>query len=93
MTRLAEAFRGQAQSCAHLGSPFMDQLMQLLAGKLDHGGPVMERLRAWPGDVSSRGASLPLRLAGGLHALVRTGKAPELAAVYPPNEVDDDMLW
>ncbi|MEM6409627.1 MAG: DUF2332 family protein, partial [Pseudomonadota bacterium] len=93
MSKLAEAFQGQAQSCAHLGSPFMDQLMQLLAGKLDHGGPVMERMRAWPGDVSSRGASLPLRLAGGLHALVLTRKAPELVAIYPPTKVDDDTLW
>ena len=49
---------------------------------------------AWPDDPSARGAAVPLRFAGALHALVLSGRAPELAAVYPPAAPDDDAaLW
>ncbi|MEM7489790.1 MAG: DUF2332 family protein, partial [Pseudomonadota bacterium] len=57
----------------------------------DH-GPVAAALFAWPGDVTPSGASLPLRLAGGLHALRLEGDAG-LAAVYPPEDPPDDALW
>ena len=91
--RLTEAFRDQAVHCEGLGSPFMAQLMRVLADHLtaDH-GHVSEKLFAWPGDVSPRGASLPLRIAGGLHAMQLRGYSP-LDTVYPPMEVDDDALW
>lgn len=90
---LPEAFRDQAVSCTTLGSPFMGRLMILLADRLtpDHGA-VAARLHDWPGNVSSRGASLPLRLAGGLHALALHGH-PGLGAVYPPQKADDEALW
>jgi hypothetical protein len=45
----------------------------------------------WEGDVSSAGQSLPLRLAGGLHALVLKGD--KLGDAYPPHSVSDDTLW
>ena len=45
---------------------------------------------AWPGDLGPSAVSMPLRIAGGLHALVLGGDA--LAAVYPPHEADDDAL-
>ncbi|MFO6464084.1 DUF2332 domain-containing protein [Jannaschia sp. KMU-145] len=91
--KLTEAFRTQAASCADLGSPFMAHLMSLMADRLqpDH-GPVAQRLFEWPGDVTPAGASLPLRLAGGLHAL-RLGDDAGLAAVYPPATATDDALW
>ena len=90
---LAEAFRDQAESCDRLGSPFTARLMRLLADRLGPGhGAVAARLHAWPGDPSSRRHSLPLRLAGGLHALARGGRAG-LAAAYPPNASDDGALW
>lgn len=92
MTLLADVFRGQARTCAQLGSPFMERLLILIADSLAPGSAVMDRLLSWPGDTTSRGASVPLRLAGGLHALVLTGAAPELAALYPPHEVSDDRL-
>ncbi|PWJ16234.1 DUF2332 domain-containing protein [Jannaschia seohaensis] len=91
--RLTEAFRTQGHACGALGSPFMARLMRLLADRLtpDH-GPVAARLFAWEGDVSAAGQSLPLRLAGGLHALLLHGH-PCLAAVYPPRDVSDAALW
>ena len=90
---LAAAFARQAESCVRLGSPFMGRLMRLLAGRLGpRHGAVAARLYAWPGDPSSNGHSLPLRLAGGLHALARAGRAG-LADAYPPHDVDDAALW
>ena len=50
-----------------------------------------DRILDWPGDTTASGDSVPLRLAGALHAL----KIEELAldGVYPPNQVDDETLW
>lgn len=77
-----QAFRDQARSCAALGSPLMQRLMGGLAEALTPGHPVSDRILGWQGDPSSRVDSVPLRLAGGLHALVLTGQAPDLAAAY-----------
>lgn len=92
MTRLAKAFRYQAESCAHLGSPFMARLMGVLADHLTPDAPLTQRMFDWPGDLGPRGASVPLRLAGALHALRLAGDAG-LMAVYPPHTPDDAALW
>ncbi|MEM7710158.1 MAG: DUF2332 family protein, partial [Pseudomonadota bacterium] len=91
--KLTDAFRRQARSCESLGSPFMAGLMDLLADRLTNGhGAVSATLFAWPGDVTPSGASLPLRLAAGLHALKLDGD-PALANVYPPETPTGDALW
>lgn len=85
MSDLRHAFHDQAASCASMGSPFMARLMQDLAALLPlPKGPLATGLDGFSGDPGPRGQSLPLRLAGGLHALVLNGAAPDLAAVYPP---------
>jgi hypothetical protein len=95
--RVRAAFRLQEEACASMGSPFTARLCRLLAARLAPGGPVADRVLAWPGEPSVRGDSLPLRLAGALHALALTGADPALAAVYPPRaaagEPGDDALW
>ena len=84
----------QAQACEALGSNFTGQLCRVIAANLTDESPLERRLLNWPGDVSARGDSVPLRLAGALHGLVIDGSAPDLAAVYPPNpRPDDDGLW
>lgn len=90
--RLRHALRKQADACAGLGSPFMAQLCTLLAERLQPDTSLTRRLFDWPGDLTSNAASVSLRLAGALHALVLQGHAG-LAAVYPPNTCDDDSLW
>ncbi len=90
--RLREAFRHQARSCAHLGSPFMDRLCTLLADRLQPGTPLTDRLFAWEGDLSPAAESVPLRVCGALHAL-RLDDRAGLADVYPPHEAADDALW
>lgn len=87
-----EHARWQAHWCAALGSPFMAGLCSLIADRLDPATPLGRRLDAWPGNPQDD--ALMLRLAGGLHARVRAGKAPALAAHYPPNPTPDPgTLW
>lgn len=70
----------------------MGQLMQLCATQGWPDGPVTDRVFAWEGDISPGGQSVPLRLAGALHALRLQGHAG-LEAVYPPQAIDDTTLW
>ncbi|OJY26886.1 MAG: hypothetical protein BGP11_19135 [Rhodobacterales bacterium 65-51] len=77
------AFAEQAASCAALGSPFMERLMRHLAAHWPDDTDLARRFVDWPGEIGPRGASLPLRLASGLHALVLTGQDDALAAAYP----------
>lgn len=87
------AFLDQAKSCETLGSPFNARLCRLAAERLTDDGPVAHRILSWQGDTTSGGDSVPLRLAGTLHALVLNGLNPALAAAYPPHHVEDDTLW
>lgn len=90
---LSDALRDQAASCDALGSPFMGRLLRLLADRLRAGTPVADRLMGWEGDVTSRGHSVPLRLAGALHALKLRDADGPLARVYPPHDASDEALW
>ncbi|MCU0904716.1 MAG: DUF2332 family protein [Tabrizicola sp.] len=82
MTPVRQAFRQQAKACATLGSPLMERLMSGLADRLAPGDPVADRVLGWQGDPSSKADSVPLRLAGGLHALILTDKALALTTAY-----------
>ena len=77
-----EGFREQARWCEQLGSPFTARICAATAEILDPDTPLGARLLEWPGDTMRD--ALPLRLTGGLHALVRAGEAPDLARLYPP---------
>lgn len=90
--KLREAFETQARACDKLGSPFMARLNTLCATRDWPDGAIRDRLATWPGDLSPRGASVPLRLAGALHALALSGN-PTVGAIYPPHDITDDALW
>ncbi|SDF11101.1 DUF2332 domain-containing protein [Limimaricola pyoseonensis] len=92
MSRMRAALADQSRHCAALGSPFMGRLMALLSEAWPLPGAVAERLEAWPGEVGARAAALPLRFAGGLHALVLQGRDDALAAAYPPHADSDAAL-
>lgn len=83
---LIEAFHHQAVACRDLGSPFMARLMLAVPQVFPEGGALAARLDGWQGDLGPSGASLPLRLAGGLHHLVLTGQDAALASVWPPQD-------
>src|SRR3546814_682316 len=76
------AFAKQAEWCRALGSPFTALLMEALPRALDVRTRTGAAVLGWRGDPIAD--ALPLRVAGGLHALVRGGKLPMLAALYPP---------
>lgn len=79
---IRQSFRTQGAICGRMGSPLMERLLTGLAGVLDPATPVGARVLAWPGQPDATADALPLRLAGGLHALVLTGQDPALAAAY-----------
>lgn len=90
--RVRAHFAGQAEACRRLGSPFTGRLLDLLAERMDDGTAVGRKALSWSGKL--RDDALGLRLAGGLHALVLTGRDAGLAAVYPPDATpDDEALW
>lgn len=72
----------------------MARLCSLLGERLDRSTEAGRRLLGWPGQADPFSDALPLRLAGGLHALVRRGDAPRLADCYPPRPLPDrETLW
>jgi hypothetical protein len=81
-------FLAQAAACVQLGSPFTAGLLWLLAERLDETGALGRAVLDWRGDPGAD--ALALRLAAGLHVLVLSGAAPELAAVYPGGPRADD---
>ncbi|MEM1072885.1 MAG: DUF2332 family protein [Pseudomonadota bacterium] len=89
---LTEAFHQQAESCARLGSPFMNRLFHCLASRWPNGSRLNAYFETFDGDIGPAGASLPLRLAGGLHALVLSQRAVELAQVYPPAHASEQSF-
>jgi len=80
---IVAAFQKQADWCAQLGSPFTAQVLGLLMENIVVQGPAADLVAEWPTDPIAD--ALALRLCGGLHALVLSGEAPALAALYPPN--------
>lgn len=91
--RIRQSFLRQAKACNDLGSPFTARLCMLAAEGLSTETSVGALILGWDGNPDGTGDALALRLAGTLHALVRSGQDPALSAVYPPHEVDDDTLW
>ena len=88
------AFARQAEWCAKLGSPFTSLLCRTLGKKLDRSTDLGWRVLDWPGKPDALHDSVPLRLCGGLHALVRAERLPDLARLYPPNPLPDpERLW
>lgn len=79
---IRQTFRQQAEDCAAMGSPLMARLMSGLADHLHPGTPVADHILSLTGHEATRAHALPLRLAGGLHALVLTGDDPDLASAY-----------
>lgn len=81
------AFADQADWARRLDAPFTASLCEALGRVIDRTTATGRRVLDWPGDP--RSDALVLRLTGGLHALVRSGQVPELAAFYPPSSAPD----
>lgn len=90
-SHVAETFVFQATLCRSLGSPFTANLCDLLLKNLDDSSRFGARIIGWP--ETARDDALALRACGALHWLARSGKARELAALYPPLETKPEALW
>jgi hypothetical protein len=77
------AFETQAENCDRLGSPFTAHLCRRLVVILDDSTALGRAVSGWPLDPA--GSALALRLCGALHGAARTGRAPALARLYPPD--------
>lgn len=71
----------QAAACGDLGSPLYEAVLRRVARDVLEGGVCAQ---AFAGHEDAPGPdAVALRLLGGVHALVLTGRAPELATHYP----------
>ena len=86
---VADAFHNQALYCRANDAPItariVEAVRELLAG--DAPGELLSRVRGWSG--APLADALPLRVAGGLHALHLKGEEPALSAIYRGEEADD----
>ena len=89
MTSALDVFETQARACAKIGSPFTAELCRAIPEAMGETG-FGQHIRLWQGDAGTD--ALALRACGGLHALVLTGAAPDLAATYPPHALDGARL-
>jgi hypothetical protein len=80
------AFRLQAKFCRALGSQLTADVLDAAAGAIEPGTAIGAKLQALTGDIEGKGDAVALRLAGGLHALARSGTDPELAEAYASRE-------
>jgi hypothetical protein len=86
---IRQAFADQAGWCTKLGSPFTARLMLGLGQRIDRSTMSGRKVMDWPGQPDAFGDSVPLRLAGALHGMVRRGRLPDLAGIYPPRPLPD----
>lgn len=79
--RTAQHVEEQARACGAIGSPMYAALLGRAAEDVRAGGPCADALAGY--EAAPGPDAVALRLVGGVHALVLTGRAPELAAFYP----------
>lgn len=87
---IRDAFRTQAAGCRAMNSPLTADVLDSLADIIDRNSQTGARILVWPGDPMAD--ALKLRIAGGLHALARSGKDAELTALYETGAGDFDAV-
>ncbi len=83
---IRDAFHLQARYCAAAGSPLTAEVVGALADILDQSTRTGARILDWAGDPIVD--ALPLRIAGGLNALVRLGRDDLLSRLYRSRDVE-----
>lgn len=83
------SFSNQVAYCRHAGAPVTARVVSAVAELIERGeaGNLLDRIRAWEG--APLADALPLRIAGGLHALHLAGTEPKLAPLYAGEPADD----
>lgn len=83
---IRDAFHLQARYCAAAGSPLTSEVVAALGDMLDHSTRTGARILDWSGDPIVD--ALPLRIAGGLNALARSGRDDVLSRLYLTRDVE-----
>jgi len=84
------AFRIQRHYCLTMGAPIYARLCDGIADGLTRASATGARVLDWPGEPTRD--ALPLRLVGGLHALVQAGKDDALARVFDGTITEPDAI-
>lgn len=86
---VAMAFANQVAYCTAAAAPITARVVAAVAALLEDRTPgaLLDRIRGWQG--APLADALPLRIAGGLHALYLSGEAPALGAIYRGEDADD----
>jgi len=84
------AFLIQEFYCRQMNAPAYARICTALARGLTRDSAVGARVLDWPGEPTRD--ALPLRLIGGLHALVLAGRDSELAAVFQGVVTDPEAI-
>ncbi|SCL14987.1 DUF2332 domain-containing protein [Micromonospora inyonensis] len=92
----AAAMEQQARACARMAAGLYADLLVRAAADVRAGGPCATVIRGY--EDAPVDALVSVRLLGGVHALVLTGAAPELARYYPSaggayRPRDADACW
>ncbi|HEV2568563.1 DUF2332 domain-containing protein [Sphingomonas sp.] len=77
-----KAFTDQAQFCDRSGAPLTAAIVGAIGLVLDGSTETGRRALGWSGDPRGSADSVPLRLAGGFHALARRGVERRLTRLY-----------
>jgi hypothetical protein len=84
---IANAFQLQAGFCRTLGAPMTAVVCEAAVDACDAGSATGRALIGWAGEPMAD--ALMMRVTGGCNAMVRAGRAPALAALYPPAPLQD----
>jgi hypothetical protein len=91
--RWADGLRLLAPFSTEIGSPFYGTMLECMARDVADGGPTWPLLEPFTGEPPEN--VYHIRLLGGVHRLVLTGAAPELARHYPSvgGDGDAEAAW
>lgn len=84
LDQVVKAFDVQIAWCRTGNAPFTADIIELCRDNILGGGSLAALVVPWHGNLKADAVSL--RVAGALHFLVRIGRAPKLAAFYPPHQ-------
>ncbi|MEP2103535.1 MAG: DUF2332 domain-containing protein [Parasphingorhabdus sp.] len=78
--KIQDAFTNQIEYCRSNGAPITGRIVEAILGALDENTILGRRVLGWEGNPLAD--ALPLRVAGGFHALHLAGTHERLSAIY-----------
>ncbi|WP_109356435.1 DUF2332 domain-containing protein [Sphingorhabdus sp. EL138] len=78
--KIQDAFTNQIEYCRSNGAPITGRMVEAIIGALDESTELGRQVLGWEGNPLAD--ALPLRVAGGFHALHLAGQHGQLSAIY-----------